>query len=206
MLIGIDFDNTIVSYDQLFYKVALEGGHIPKNIEPTKTQVRDYLRNIDKEDIWTEMQGYVYGARMDEADAFPGVFEFMRWAVDAGINLAIVSHKTKHPFMGKKYNLHDAARKWINLNLHDSKGEFISDNLVFFELTKEAKLNRAGQIACDYFIDDLPEILSSSLFPKCAKKILFDPMNNRDEIENAINVNHWNEIQCLIQQDFQKKK
>ena len=29
--IGIDFDNTIVSYDVLFYKVALEQGVIPSN-------------------------------------------------------------------------------------------------------------------------------------------------------------------------------
>ena len=51
MLIGIDFDNTIVSYDKLFYKVALEGAHIPEDIEPTKLQVRDYLRQINNEDI-----------------------------------------------------------------------------------------------------------------------------------------------------------
>ncbi len=205
MLIGIDFDNTIVSYDKLFYKVALEGSYIPEDLEPTKLHVRDYLREVDKEDVWTEMQGYVYGARMDEADAFSGVFEFMRWATDSGIKLAIVSHKTKYPFLGKRYNLHNAARKWIEANLHDEKSHFINDDHIFFELTKEEKLDRIRSLACNYFIDDLPEILLSPNFPGKVDKILFDPMRNKENLPNTVNVNHWDEMRCLFQQELLKK-
>ena len=205
MLIGIDFDNTIVSYDKLFYKVALEGSYIPEELEPTKIHVRDYLRGVDKEDVWTEMQGYVYGARMGEVDVFPGVFEFMRWAIDSEIKLAIVSHKTRYPFMGKKYDLHKAARKWIEARLLDGKGNFINDDHIFFELTKEEKLNRVKNIACDYFIDDLPEILLAPQFPKNVNKILFDPMRNHGNLPDTCSVNHWDEIRCLVQQDLLKK-
>jgi len=205
MLIGIDFDNTIVSYDKLFYKVALEGSYIPEELEPTKTHVRDYLRRVDKEDVWTEMQGYVYGVRMGEADVFPGVFEFMRWAIDSEINLAIVSHKTRYPFMGKKYDLHNAAKKWIKANLLDEKSNYINDDHIFFELTKEEKLDRVGSLACDYFIDDLPEILLAPNFPVNVDKILFDPMRNHEILSNTVNVNHWDEIRCLFQQDLLKK-
>ena len=44
MIVGIDFDNTIVCYDSLFYNIALEKGLIPSNISKSKNSVRDYLR------------------------------------------------------------------------------------------------------------------------------------------------------------------
>ncbi len=205
MLIGIDFDNTIVSYDTLFYKIALEKSLIPHELEPTKTQVRDYLRKINKEDIWTEMQGYVYGEKMGEAKIFPGVCEFMRWAVDSGIKLAIVSHKTKFPFIGKQYDLHKAARKWIEAKLLDIEGKFISDDQIFFELTKEDKVNRIDSVVCDYFIDDLPDILLAPKFPVNVNKILFDPLGAHGDLPNTYSVNSWDEIRCLLQQNLLKK-
>mgnify|MGYP003339752174 CR=1 FL=1 len=51
MLIGIDFDNTIVSYDSLFYKVAAEQKAVPTTVARTKLAVRDHLRAIGKEDV-----------------------------------------------------------------------------------------------------------------------------------------------------------
>ena len=54
MNVGIDFDNTIVSYDKVFYAVALEQSLIPQEIKESKMAVRDYLRSIDENDIWTE--------------------------------------------------------------------------------------------------------------------------------------------------------
>jgi len=42
--IGIDFDNTIVSYDTLFHRVALERGLIPISVPANKISVREYLR------------------------------------------------------------------------------------------------------------------------------------------------------------------
>ena len=81
MRIGVDFDNTIVCYDGLFHRVALEQGLIPASLPANKGGVRDYLRQIGREDDWTAMQGTVYGARMLEASAFPGVLDFFRRAV-----------------------------------------------------------------------------------------------------------------------------
>jgi hypothetical protein len=68
MLIGIDFDNTIVRYDRLFHHVALEKGLIPASVPASKGDVRDYLRSIGGEQDWIELQGIVYGVRMHEAD------------------------------------------------------------------------------------------------------------------------------------------
>jgi len=175
MRIGLDFDNTIVSYDALFHKVAREQDVVPPDTPANKVAVRDYLRRINREEVWTEMQGTVYGARMDEALAYPGVIEFLRWAGQAGHELAIVSHKTKHPFLGPQYDLHAAARAWVDRHLIENGSPLIPAEQVFFELTKEEKLARIGDFGCDVFLDDLPEILQASGFPASTRRILFDP-------------------------------
>ena len=65
ILIGIDFDNTIVCYDGVFYETAVERKMIGCDSQcRSKEQVRDYLRGIGKEDQWTLLQGYVYGTCM----------------------------------------------------------------------------------------------------------------------------------------------
>lgn len=193
MHIGIDFDNTIVSYDSLFHKVALEQGVVPADTAPSKLAVRDHLRRIGKEEIWTEMQGYVYGARMAEAICYPGVVEFFRWSRSAGVRVSIISHKTRHPFLGPQYDLHQAARGWIDLVLTREDDPLIDRERVFFEVTKEAKLARIGTEGCDWFIDDLPEILLAPRFPGAVRGILFDP----DESHAATNLDRahtWDEL------------
>jgi len=65
MLVGLDFDNTIVRYDQLFHRLAVERGLIPPGVSATKQSVRDYLRAADREVDWTELQGIAYGPRIN---------------------------------------------------------------------------------------------------------------------------------------------
>ena len=177
MIIGLDFDNTIVSYDRLFHRVALEKNLIPKEIAVNKFEVRNYLRQIGKEDVWTEMQGYVYGARMEEANAYEGAIEFLVWAQANGHELAIISHKTKFPFAGEKYDLHSAASRWIEGNLIIDGGRLVQEENIFFLPTKELKISKISSLGCDLFLDDLPEILTAEGFLEKTKKILFDPEN-----------------------------
>ena len=175
MRIGLDFDNTIVNYDFLFHKVAREQDVIPLDIPVNKVAVRDYLRRTNREEIWTEMQGLVYGARMSEALSYPGVIEFLRWVGHVGHEIAIISHKTKNPFLGPKYDLHAAASTWIEKNLSENGNYLVPPDQVFFKLTKEEKLACIGDFACDVFLDDLPEILNARGFPTSTRRILFDP-------------------------------
>ena len=200
MRIGIDFDNTIVSYDALFFKVAREQDAVPADIPVNKVAVRDYLRKIDKEQIWTEMQGYVYGARMSEAVAYPGAIDFLKQANQSGHELAIVSHKTRFPFLGEQYDLHAAARAWVKSNLYQNGIALIPEDKVFFELTKTDKLNRARALSCEIFIDDLPEILLSPEFPSPARRVLFDPeMNHTTKLLPDVTVvNSWSDFAQLV--------
>ena len=69
--------------------------------------------------------------------------------------LAIVSHRTRHPFIGPKHDLHEAARGWVDTFLR--RPGLIDRDGVFFELTKEEKLARIGAVGCTHFVDDLPE-------------------------------------------------
>lgn len=176
MLVGVDFDNTIACYDDAFYRAALEKKLIPIGIEPTKKGIRDHLREIDREDDWTELQGYIYGARMDLAAPFPGVIEFLGDCVRRGIAPCIISHKTRFPYLGPKYDLHGAALGWLEaLGMFDPTGVGLPRGNAFFELTKEEKLARIAAEGCTVFIDDLPEFLAEEKFPHGVERILFDP-------------------------------
>jgi len=197
MRIGIDFDNTIVSYDALFHKVAIEQSAVPPDTAQSKLAVRDYLRRIGREPVWTEMQGYVYGARMGEAACYPGVPEFLRWARAEDIRVSIISHKTLHPFIGPKHDLHAAARAWIGSVLVDADGPLVAPERVFFELTKEAKIARIGAEACDWFIDDLPEILLAPTFPSSARGLLFDPEDGHAGTD-LVRMKNWDAIDAYI--------
>ena len=51
--LGIDFDNTLIIYDALFKKAALEKNLIPLNFPECKNSIRDYLRERDQEKLFT---------------------------------------------------------------------------------------------------------------------------------------------------------
>jgi hypothetical protein len=194
MRIGIDFDNTIVCYDQVFHAVALEAGAIPTTLPVNKLAVRDHLRREGREDDWTEMQGVVYTTRILQADPFPGVIDFLRWAKVAGIEVAIISQKTVYPFRGDRNNLHDAARGWIASKLQEDRGPFVPADQVFFEPTKQAKLARIAGLNCTHFIDDLPEILFDPAFPTGATPILFDPTGSLETARPLNRMESWRQI------------
>lgn len=197
MIIGVDFDNTIVCYDGIFHGVALEKSLILPDLHVSKGSVRDYLRQSGKEDIWTEMQGYVYGPRMEDASPFPGVFDFFSRCRDKGYSVFIISHRTRYPFLGEQYDLHESANNWLKVNSVKGKNGLIPDSNVFFELTKLDKLKRIGQTGCDYFIDDLPEFLGESGFPVNTQKVLFDPNMRHQEVE-FLRGTSWQEIQDMF--------
>ena len=199
MRIGVDFDNTIVCYDDLFHRVAREQGLIPAEIHPAKSSVRDYLRKVEREDDWTQLEGYVYGSRMSEAAAYPGVCDFFARCRESRIDLCIISHKTKEPFQGPQYDLHDAAYSWLEQKgFLGSTGNGIGRQAIYFELTKQEKLQRIRTSGCDHFIDDLPEFLSEPHFPAEVDRILFDPGDLYQADSTFRRVKSWAEISKLV--------
>lgn len=194
MIIGLDFDNTIACYNKIFHKLAISKGLIPKELPTHKIAVRDFLRQANKEPLWTEMQGEVYGTLMQEAEPYPLVAEFISAAQLNGHTVYIVSHKTKYPILGPKWDLHEPARSWISSNIS------VNANHVHLEPTKKSKLECIAKLNCDVFIDDLPEILTDSLFPSSTTPILFDPDQSYTKLElPGIQVyNSWLSIHKIL--------
>ena len=175
--IGIDFDNTIVVYNSLFYKIALDKKLIPAEFPRNKIKIRDFLRNQNKDHEFTKLQSEVYGKRILDAEPAPNVFESLLKIKDE-FKLIIISHKTKYPYSGPKYNLHAAAISWLEKNNFLSKqGLNLTYEDIFFEPTKEAKLDTINNSGCSYFIDDLPDILK--FVDKRINRVLY--LNNQSK-------------------------
>lgn len=202
MRIGIDFDNTIACYDGVFHAAALERGLIPANLASDKNAVRDYLNSNNRADDFTELQGHVYGARMELAAPYPGFAAFVATARKAGHDLFIISHKTRHPILGPRHDLHAAARGFlIARGLAGGAAGQVDPADVFFELTKEAKVARIAALGCEAFIDDLPEIFASPDFPSITRCVLFDPNNQFADLARQRRLDRretWAEIEAEL--------
>lgn len=198
MIIGVDFDNTIVCYDDVFHRAAREQGLVPATLPPGKSAVRDYLRAAGNEDAWTRLQGEVYGRRMLDAQPFPGVLAFFRRMVQAGAAVSIISHRSRYPYLGPRHDLHQAAREWLEHHgFFDSARIGLSRDRVFFEIHKHEKLARIAAQRCTHFIDDLPELLAECAFPAGVERILFDP---RDDYRHAPfrRLRSWSQIDHVV--------
>jgi len=195
----VDLDNTIICYDELFHRVASEQGLIPPHLPPYKDAVRDYLRETGKEDLWTEMQGYVYGERIREASPFPGVMDFFETCASHGIDVRIISHKTRHPYSGPRLDLHWACLNWLgHYGFFEDVFSALEEDKIFLEPTKDGKLARIGDIGCTHFIDDLPEFLLMDSFPKGVVRMLFDRNNLHSPVAGIARYTSWYEIQAAL--------
>jgi hypothetical protein len=197
MRIGVDFDNTIVCYDGAFQRGARDLGLVSEDLFASKNAVRDYFNNAGRRDEFTALQGYVYGARMDLASCYPGVKDFIRAATSAEHELYVVSHKTRNPLLGPKYDLHAAARNFLHEQDLVRTGGLRSEN-IFFALTKEEKVAKIADLNCQVFIDDLPEILAMVGFPKSARAILFDPDGHHAKDDRFERFTNWRAIASAL--------
>ena len=55
-----------------------------------------------------------------------------------------------------------------------SGGLGFSEDQVFFEGTRDAKIERIRTLGCTHFIDDLEEVFLEASFPPDVEKFLFD--------------------------------
>lgn len=190
MRIGLDFDNTIIRYDDVFQSVAKQRGLVPADFSGTKQQVRDAIRLLpDGEIEWQKLQGYVYGKGIGGASMFPGLDAFLRRAGERGDSIAIVSHKTRYGhYDPDRVDLREAALAWMKANRFfetDIYGMRVDD--VYFATTRAEKLDRIASLAFDAFVDDLEEVLTDPDFPTGPRRILFS--SHAEEMDgNSITV------------------
>ena len=196
--LGLDFDNTLIRYDELFHKLAVEKKLIADSVPPKKKLIRDNLRQKGIEVEWTKLQGEVYGKRIHEAVAWEGMLEALSKLQRKGNELFLVSHKTQVPYLGPSYDLHAAARSWLIKQGFFSKcGLNWEPDHVFFELTMEEKIERIRKLECTHYVDDLPEILE--ILPNSVKKIFFCPGENSPNINKEwLILRRWVDLPDLL--------
>ena len=202
MMVGIDFDNTIACYDAVYSTIVADMNIVPKDTPANKTAIREYLRLCGREDDWTELQGYIYGDGMRKAEPFPGVSKFISMCANQGVDICIISHRTREPYAGPKVDLHATARLWLDQHeIMPAREKGLTHNTTFFELTKADKLLRIALQSCDWFVDDLPEFLMEPEFPSSTRAVLFDPgsiHSQTSETNQMIIRTSWAEVRKLI--------
>lgn len=196
MLIGLDFDNTIVCYDYAIAKLADEMFDLPKELPRTKISVRNFLRDSGREIEWTSFQGLLYGPGMEYAYPFDGVIEGIQILREVGHSFCIVSHRSLYPYAGTSYNLHLYARKWVTRHLV-SRG-IIEQDKVFLLDTLDKKVAAISDLDCQIFIDDLPEVILHKAFPQKTAAVLFDPTQMQSPISCAPTMHHWKDLQLAL--------
>ncbi|MAF95230.1 MAG: hypothetical protein CMM60_05705 [Rhodospirillaceae bacterium] len=189
MRIGIDFDNTIVSYDHVFAAEARARGLIGDGFTGTKTEIRDHIRSLDDGELeWRRLQGRVYGALMAEARLIEGVDAFLTEGRNRNHEIFVVSHKTQFGHHDPdRVNLWDAALAWMtDKGFFDSDGFAIPKENVFFEPTRSEKIARIKALRCTHFIDDLEEIFLDPEFPANVQRFLLGPGTTWPAIAEAV--------------------
>jgi hypothetical protein len=194
--IGIDFDNTIVDYDAVFFAAAKERSLVDESLNGGKEAVRDALRLLPNgENAWQSLQAYVYGRRIRDAAMFEGLDSFLRLCRMQTHQVCVVSHKTEYGhFDEARVNLRQAALAWMSARgFFDPDGFGLNLDDIFFERSRAEKIERIAGLRFTHFIDDLPEVLDDPTFPKDVAPILFTKGSERSAARpNAFA--HWREI------------
>src|ERR1700704_1265663 len=176
MRIGIDFDNTLIGYDEVFRAAARERGLLDSGFGGNKQALRDAIRLLlDGELTWQRLQGQVYGKGIGGAAMCEGADAFLHRCRAVGHAVFVVSHKTEYGHHDPdRVNLREAALDWMK-----ARGFFAPDiyaiprENVFFETSRADKLKRIAALNCTYFIDDLEEVLTDPDFPPGVNRVLF---------------------------------
>lgn len=195
--IGVDFDNTVASYDDVMHKTAVSHGLIGSDTPKNKKSIRDTIRLLPKGEIeWQKIQGVVYGPKMNQAELIDGVTEFFHFCRKKLIKVYIVSHKTV--FAGydpTRTNLRETALLWMEGHrFFDDSGLGLQRERVFFESSRKQKIRRIKRLNCTYFIDDLEETFTDNEFKGEIVKILYDPHRQYPHSGDITILHSWRAI------------
>jgi len=197
MVVGVDFDNTLINYDDVFFCRAVDLGLVKDVPILQKRQVRDQLRLLpDGETWWQRLQAYVYTKGMAQARLIKGVNDFFAACQQKGIQTYIISHKTEYSeFDQDRLSLRQAALGWMKTNgFFDPTGLGLSTTQVYFESTRAAKIERIKFLRCTHFIDDLEEVFLEKIFPAGVDRILYAPQEVSSLPSDIKVFNSWEKI------------
>ena len=113
MIIGVDLDNTIINYNNIFRKIAEKKINYLKN-KNIKSSIKKHLQKTSK-NLWKNFKVKFMVSEFFEI--FENFKNFLNFANSKKLKVIIISHKTKYPIIGKKINIHKATLKFLKLKL-----------------------------------------------------------------------------------------
>lgn len=206
--IGIDLDNTILKYDEVFYSLALERSWVDRDCLCDKDAVKKNLAKKFEdtnqgENRWRQIQAWAYGNHIREALLFDGFFRFAQQARKFNCELFIVSHKTEFSNFDPSAPLRSNAIDTLNergfFKSISESGLGFEEKDVFFASSLDEKIQKIRELNLTHFIDDLPKVIFHPEFPGKTKRILFASGLNK-EMEGVLTFRTWKDIQehfCL---------
>lgn len=188
MVIGIDFDNTLITYDAVFHRLALEAGLIGPGTPADKKAIRDAVRARSGDLAWQALQGQAYGPRIGEAEPAPGAKAFIADCRARGLKLLVISHKTEFASVDPtRTPMRQAALDWLA-----ARGFMPLE--VRFGATRGEKLGHIRAAGCTHFIDDLEETFRED-FPSGVRGILYAPGSGAGkDLPGVLVARSWPEI------------
>lgn len=200
MIVGLDFDNTVIGYDEAIYRYAVGNGLCGCAVKKDKKAIRDAVRLLeDGEMKWRKLQAYIYGPGIGGGVLNRGAAGFAKKCVDQGIRVNIISHKTRFAASDETgTDLRESALSWMRTSgfLKDAG---LSEKDVFFEDTRAEKIQRLICLKCTHFVDDLEETFHEPSFPENVVKILFSPHSGRTVRDGGIvTVRSFDEIGSYV--------
>jgi len=197
LVIGIDFDNTLVVYDELFQKLAEQRGVLAPPVPRGKKEIRDAIRQLPEGEIhWQRLQAAAYGPRIGEARLAEGVMEFLDRCRQESARVYVVSHKTlRAGYDETDTDLRQAAMNWMEANgLFRDDGSGLRPERVYFGSTRQEKIEYLRCLGCTHFIDDLEETFCEPSFPASVDKILYAPHTPDHTLPGVRVARSWKQI------------
>ncbi|MBI2495886.1 MAG: hypothetical protein HYW10_04900 [Candidatus Omnitrophica bacterium] len=200
-MIGVDFDNTVVCYDDVMYREARSRRLIDPSTVSSKRAIRDQIRRLpDGEREWQQLQAIVYGPEIHEASLTDGVEAFFRTCREHDIRVVIISHKTTYASVDEtQTNLRIAALAWMRRHrVFDRSGFGLSSADVYFASSRQEKIAWISRLGCTAFIDDLEETFAEPDFPSDVDKILYAPHGPISTLPAVKTMTSWQEIRDAL--------
>ena len=170
--IGIDLDNTIFKYDEVFHALALDDDLISSDCSADKYSIREQVRSVHGEQTWQWIQFQAYGPQVKKSLIFEGVGEFLDIGTKLGYSFSIVSHKTQFSSVDKErsFDLRLAAiARLKNANILGADG-YLSSKDIYFAETRVEKIEKIIDLNAIVSLTISRKFFYMELFPIASEK------------------------------------
>lgn len=144
-----------------------------------------------KELEWLDVQEWLYTTGLTYAFISEGALDLINHLILMNSKIFIVSHKSKYSAKNK-LDLITPVSMWLNEKL----GRFLDSGQiqVFFEESRDKKIERIINLGITHFVDDLIEVFQEKKFPKSIKSFWFNPTFKNIDSTNIIQIKNISEV------------